>query len=88
MSDEMSDGEMFRAWRKDKQAGREKNRNDSAQMLTDAGIAFEIKNGGAHLIVSGKRGIIDFWPGTGKYIARGAIACRGRGVRNVIALAS
>ena len=85
MNDEMTDSEMFRAWDKQKKEKRAANRVNSEQMLLDAGLVFESKNAGAHLIVQGKKGIIDFWPGTGKYVCRGGPF--GRGVRNVIALA-
>lgn len=88
--DEMTDGELFREWDKAKQAKRAGNRNSSAKMLSDAGINYEAKNGGAHLIVSCQDGIIDFWPGTGKFITRqwkGGYSITGRGVRRVIGLA-
>lgn len=70
-----------------KQASREKrsnNRAQSATILSDAGISFEVKNKGAHLIVEGRDCVIDFWPGTGKFIERNGK--EGRGVRNLIKL--
>lgn len=57
------------------------NRPAAAQMLKQAGIPFESKNGGAHLIVAGR---YDFWPGTGLWQARGE-ATKQRGVRRLIA---
>jgi hypothetical protein len=67
------------AQRADKRAS---NRKASARILTEAGIPFESRNGGAHLIVSLPRGIADFWPGTGKWRHRG----NGRDGRGVLAL--
>ena len=70
------------------------NRENSARILREKGIAFEERNAGAHLIVKAKRGFTfaDFWPGTGLFIARGGqverdrllhvnMLARGRGVR-------
>jgi hypothetical protein len=45
-------------------------RHESPELLRKAGVQFEVKNGGAHLIVTGPRGFIDFWPGPGKWICR------------------
>lgn len=63
---------------------RASNRQKSADMLMSIGIEFDSKNDGAHLIVKGNGVIVDFWPGTGKYIPRGGKA--GRGVFNLIRL--
>lgn len=73
-------GDTYRAMRKAGQEKRASNRYHSAAMLTRAGIAFESKNGGAHLIVEGR---YDFWPGTGLWMARGDRAKR-YGVKNLI----
>lgn len=61
---------------------RASNREYSPKLLEEAGIPFEGKNGGAHLIVEGNECYIDFWPGTGKWISRNGE--RGFGVRNLI----
>lgn len=63
---------------------RRANREHAAYLLTQAGIPFESKNEGAHLIVQGREVIIDFWPGTGKFITRAGKT--GRGVRHVMEL--
>lgn len=63
---------------------RASNRESSTKLLTEMGIPFEAKNGGAHLIVAGK---YDFWPGTGLWIARGDKA-QHRGVRSLISCVS
>lgn len=46
------------------------NRECSTSILIKHGIPFEIKNDGAHLIVKYADQIVDFWPGTGKFIFR------------------
>lgn len=49
---------------------RTSNRLHSAKMLQNAGVVFEVRNDGAHLIVECTEGLIDFWPGTGRWIVR------------------
>lgn len=63
---------------------RQRNREYAAHLLTQAGISFESKNNGAHFIVQGREIIIDFWPGTGKFITRAGKT--GRGIRKVMNL--
>lgn len=75
-------GDDFRAMRKASQDKRARNREYSAKALTGAGIRYESKNGGAHLIVRHEGRTADFWPGTGKYSIRGGK--QGRGVFNLI----
>lgn len=62
---------------------RASNRESSAKMLAAAGIAFETKNEGAHLIVTANGRTVDFWPGTGLWIERGTSKQK-RGVRRLI----
>lgn len=64
------------------QIKRASNRETSAKYLQDRGIEFQEKNEGAHLIVKAATGLIDFWPGTGLWIARSGQ--RGRGVKNLV----
>lgn len=75
-------GEVFNAMKEDSKNRRADNRQQSAEMLKGAGIPFESKNGGAHLIVEGSECFIDFWPGTGKWHSRDG--AKGFGVRNLI----
>lgn len=75
-------GDTFNALKKSRQDKRASNREQSPQMLEAAGILFEIKNMGAHLIVEGDQCYIDFWPGTGKWKSRNGK--EGFGVRNLI----
>lgn len=78
----MSDtAEMWREWGRQRAAKRASNRDASARILKEAGIAFESKNNGAHLIIAGQ---YDFWPGTGLWQARGE-QTKQRGVRRLIA---
>lgn len=81
MSHDSDIAEAGRAMRAESQARRARHRDSSAAMLRGAGIPFESRNGGAHLIVAGR---YDFWPGTGLWMARGDKAKR-RGVRKLIA---
>ena len=74
--------EMFNALKKVRQEKRADNREQSAEYLAQRGIPFVEKNGGAHLIVEGNECFIDFWPGTGKWIARNGN--KGFGVRNLV----
>lgn len=48
------------------------NRINSAKLLAAAGIEFESKNDGAHLVVRDNGMVFDFWPGTGLWQMRGA----------------
>lgn len=80
-------GDMGDYWKDVKQESMERrarNRESSADYLKKHGVEFESKNGGAHLIVKGRDCLIDFWPGTGKYIARNGE--NGRGLRNMLKL--
>lgn len=79
MGDMAEDFKLMKEASKEK---RESNRNSSPAYLERFSIPFETKNGGAHLIVEGSKGFIDFWPGTGKWIARTKI--KGFGVKNLI----
>ena len=78
-------GDVFNAMKKHRQEKRSKNRDKSPEILTENGIEFESKNMGAHLVVDSKDGLIDFWPGTGKFIPRKG-SKPGRGVFNLIKL--
>lgn len=69
----------FNAMRQDSQERRSFNRKSSAQILEHSRVNFESKNGGAHLVVRHEKTVVDFWPGTGKWIARD-FDVSGRGV--------
>jgi len=75
-------GELYAAKRERSRVRRASHREASPKMLEDAGIVFESKNFGAHIIVYCGDQIIDFWPGTGKWIGRKS--GKGRGVRKLI----
>lgn len=60
-------------------------RSEAIIMLSKFKIDFEIKNNGAHLIVIGRDTIIDFWPGTEKFIPRDTQRL-GVGIKKVLSL--
>lgn len=66
-------GDLWRAIKAQRQEKRANNRKSSEELLREAGIPFENKNGGAHLIVRpvGSKLTVDFWPGTGRWTVRG-----------------
>ncbi|NML34546.1 hypothetical protein [Paraburkholderia antibiotica] len=69
--------------REDSQARRASNRENSNRLLRENGYTFDERNGAAHLIVQTQRGIVDFWPGTGKFIVR-STRYEARGVFNLM----
>jgi hypothetical protein len=74
---------IWRAIKKERQEKRASNREASSLILQRKGISFEVKNFDAHLIVTHEGQVVDFWPGTGKYIFRGSTV-RGHGVFNLL----
>lgn len=66
------------------QVKRSQNRISSAELLRAANIPFESNNMGAHLVVTAGSFVVDFWPGTGKWIARENSATHMRGVRSLV----
>ena len=74
--------EMLKAMKEHSKAKRASNRENGQKFLMEAGIPFVEKNEGAHLIVEGSSCFIDYWPGTGRWIARDGR--KGFGVRNLI----
>ena len=50
-------GAMYNDWKKDGQTRRANNRANSPTMLDEAGINYESKNTGSHLIVTGPDGL-------------------------------
>jgi len=51
--------------------GSEKLMHRSTQQLIDNDVDFTVHNKGYHLIITYPKGIIDFWPSTGRWIHRG-----------------
>ena len=60
-------------------AKRHRNGESSTQILANAGIKFESKNNGWHIVISEPR--VDFWPTTGLWITS---KVKGRGVHALI----
>ena len=87
MNSRPASDDMGAFWRDVKAAGREKragNRDSSERLLREAGVPFESKNFGAHLIVRPASGmVVDFWPGTGRWTVRGGNATE-FGVRKLL----
>ena len=83
-TDDDSMGDFWRDVKAARQAKRADNRKSSAELLREAGIAFESKNDGAHLVVTALGHVIDFWPGTGLWICRKYPNTRKYGVRKLI----
>lgn len=82
------DDDMGAMWREVKAlraVKRASNREASATLLKSRGISFESKNWGAHLIVTHSGTIVDFWPGTGKFIFRNK-SHKGHGIFNLLKL--
>jgi len=78
----MNDFSDFDDLREASKAKRSQNRELSRARLEREGITFERKNNDAHLIVYGAKITVDFWPGTGKWIARDGT--QGRGVAGLV----
>ena len=66
------------------QKRRARNRSNSPKMLEGAGLAFETKNNGAHLIIRVGEVRFDLWPGTGLWVENGDHSKQRRGVRSLI----
>lgn len=81
--DDDTEGDFWRDVRAAGQAKRASNREDSAALLTQAGIRFDKHNAGAHLIVTHNGATVDFWPGTGLWKKRDS-RLKGRGVRRLL----
>jgi hypothetical protein len=84
VNDDDSMGDFWRDVKSARQQKRADNRASSAELLKAAGIDFEEKNGGAHLIVKAVGRVVDFWPGTGRWIVRGSSRAH-YGVKRLIA---
>ena len=83
ISDDMTISEWGAAMRDLGKERRANNRTSTPEVLRQHGIAFDVRNDGAHLIVRHGGKIADLWPGTGKYRIRGASRYR-RGVFNLL----
>lgn len=58
------------AMRQHSRLKRADNRESSARLLASKGYDFTVHNLGAHLVVGHRGVVVDFWPGTGKWIVR------------------
>jgi len=73
----------FTEMRKQSQARRARNRANSPSLLKAAGLNFESRNGGVHLVVTHNNTTVDFWPGTGLWRVRGTSE-KHRGVKPLV----
>lgn len=76
-------GNIFNLMREHGREKRASNRKSSVKMLMEAGIEFRLLNNGAHVQINNPhgKGAIDYWPGTGKWIAGQTSR---RGVRSLL----
>lgn len=72
---------MMREHGRDKRAER---REHGAKVLRDAGVYCDVLNGGAHLVVQHEDRVVDYWPGTGRFIERDGGPANGRGLRPLL----
>ena len=80
----MSDiAEIYKALKEHNKEKKQQNKKSSIALLDKIKVQYTTNNDGIHLIVQSGRGIIDFWPTTGKFIAR-RTKYTGRGVNNMI----
>lgn len=67
----MSDyADFSRSLRESSKHRRARNRDNGAAILREYEIVFETLNEGRHLVVRYAGHVIDYWPGTGRWIAR------------------
>lgn len=83
MSENSDISQMWKDHKEYSQNKRADNRIKAQETLAEHGINFQVKNFGAHLIVTGKDGVYDFWPGTGLYMLRNT-SKKERGIFNLI----
>ena len=84
MSEGSEMGDLWREYKVERQQKRASNRDHSKKILDNNAIPHEVKNGGAHLIVTMDDLVIDFWPGTGLWIVRDGKNQRHGGVRKLL----
>lgn len=79
----MSEYGTLKLWNALKQQKRALNKANSTKLLELAGINFESKNDGYHLVVQHKEGLIDFYPSTGLWKFRNKSESN-RGVKKLL----
>jgi len=79
----MSIGEFFAEQRVESQERRKRYRSYGSSRLEALGVQFTTRNDGAHLIITHAGKVVDYWPGTGKFIVRGSNRHR-RGINNLL----
>jgi len=69
-SEDVTDTKLWRELKRQRQERRAGNRERAPETLRRHGLIFGEHNHGAHLIVCLEGRIVDFWPGTGRWIER------------------
>jgi hypothetical protein len=64
--------EMYQELRQADSLRRAEKRESAPDQLRAHGISFEERNLGAHIIINNDGRLVDYWPGTGKWISRAA----------------
>ncbi|UCV26741.1 hypothetical protein [Ferribacterium limneticum] len=62
--------ECMKAMNQARKDARTQRRENTPDLLDQAGVLFTEHNEGAHLVVESHLGYIDFWPGTGRWKTR------------------
>ena len=76
--------EFYEDLKEESRERRADNRRAGAALLKEHCVPFLTKNQGCHLIVDGGHlGTVDYWPGTGRWIARTGKKS-GRGIHNLL----
>ena len=65
-------GDMYKDLRELSKQERRERTLEAPAKLKAAGLAFELKNGGSHVILMTQTRVVDFWPGNELWIVRGS----------------
>jgi hypothetical protein len=93
--DDATMGDVFKAAREESKERRAANRENGRKALDEAGVAYRVKNQGAHIIIERHQVCyVEYWPGTGRWNSRGMWKTRhnghypattGRGIASLMA---
>ena len=78
--------EIYKAMRKAQQSAAAQRREEAPNTLRAKGIFFTTHNQGAHLAVETPMGMVDYWPGTGRWSTRHPVQppVKGFGLRQLL----
>jgi hypothetical protein len=63
-------GDMWKEHKEERKTAKQERAANAPELLKEAGIVFDSRNNGQHLIVEGFECFIDFWPSTGRWNSR------------------